>query len=177
MKTTILLGGAALAVALAGTAMAGDDDNERQILEFKTMTGVPRPYTGAANAIRGVPGGGFPWVVGSAKGELSADGKLEVKVTGLVIDPNDPAAIAAGRAGQNPVATFRAILSCLTRDMNGAAITTNVMTGEFPATPGFASAGGGNATIEAHLQLPTPCIAPIVFVTSAGGAWFASTGR
>jgi hypothetical protein len=26
------------------------------------------------------------------------------------------------------------------------------------------------------VALAQPCIAPIVFVTSAGGAWFASTG-
>jgi hypothetical protein len=34
----------------------------------------------------------------------------------------------------------------------------------------------GNAKVEAQLTLPQPCIAPIVFVTSAGGAWFAATG-
>jgi hypothetical protein len=26
------------------------------------------------------------------------------------------------------------------------------------------------------LELPSPCLAPIVFVTSPGGAWFAVTG-
>jgi len=26
------------------------------------------------------------------------------------------------------------------------------------------------------LELPQPCIAPIVFVTSPGGAWFSITG-
>ena len=35
--------------------------------------------------------------------------------------------------------------------------------------------GGGNASIEAHANLPHPCIAPIVFVASPGGAWFAAT--
>jgi hypothetical protein len=36
--------------------------------------------------------------------------------------------------------------------------------------------GGGNAEIEAQLTLPQPCIAPLIFVTSPGGAWFAATG-
>lgn len=49
------------------------------------------------------------------------------------------------------------------------------MTDAFPATQGFASEGGGNAKIEADLALPQPCLAPIIFVTSPGGAWFAVT--
>jgi hypothetical protein len=52
----------------------------------------------------------------------------------------------------------------------------NILTDPFPATTGLASAGGGNAKIEADLSLPSPCIAPIIFVTSAGGSWFAATG-
>ena len=47
------------------------------------MIGVPRPYTGAANAIRGVPGGGLPWVVAFGKGKLSPDGDVDVLVKGL----------------------------------------------------------------------------------------------
>ena len=155
---------------------------ESKILEFDTMVGVPRPYTGAANAIRGIPGGGLPWVIGSAEGELKASGKLEIKVSGLVIDPNDPAAIAAGRAGTNPSPTFKAIVSCLSKDAAGNPTTVNVSTDPFPATTGAASAGGGNAEIEATVLLPQPCIAPIIFVTSPAsatnptGSWFAATG-
>ena len=145
------------------------------IMEFDSMAGVPRPYTGATNAIRNIPGGGLPWVINAATGELKQSGDLEVKVTGLVIDPNDPAAIAAGRAGTNPSANFMAIVSCQTVSA-GAATVVNVSTGLFPATIGLATAGGGNAKIEAHLDLPSPCIAPIIFVTSPTGAWFAATG-
>jgi hypothetical protein len=35
----------------------------------------------------------------------------------------------------------------------------------------------GDAEIGAKVTLPSPCFAPIVFVTSGGGAWFAATGR
>jgi hypothetical protein len=39
----------------------------------------------------------------------------------------------------------------------------------------------GDATIKATVDLPDPCVAPIVFVTSgtgsAPGSWFAATGR
>ena len=77
----------------------------------------------------------------------------------------------------NTVAAFRAVVSCLTKDAGGAPATVNVATAPFPATTGPASTGGGNAKIEAWLNLPSPCIAPIVFVTSPGGNWFAATGN
>jgi hypothetical protein len=138
-----------------------------KILEFDTMVGVPAAFTGTANAgvIRGVPGGGIPWTLTSAKGELSTGGHLEIKVRGLVL-------ASGANAGINPVANFRGLVSCLT----DSATVVNVSTGDFPATTGPSSAGGGNADIEADLDLPNPCIAPIVFVTAPSGAWFASTG-
>ena len=144
--------------------------DESKLLEFNSMIGVPRPYTGATNAIRGVPGGGLPWVIEFGKGKVSPDGSVDVMVRGLLIDPNDPAAIAAGRGGTNPSPTFKVIVSCLSKDGSGAPTTINVSTGLFPAD------AQGNAHIKDSVALPSPCIAPIVFVTSAGGAWFASTG-
>ena len=138
-----------------------------KILEFDTMVGVPAAFGGTTNAalIRNVPGGGLPWMLTSAKGELSTSGKLEIGVTGLVL-------AAGGNAGSNPVGNFRGLVSCLTTD----ATIVNVSTGDFPATTGPATAGGGNAKIEATLDLPNPCIAPIVFVTNTGGSWFSATG-
>ena len=142
-----------------------------KIMEFDTMVGVPKAYTAARNnPIRGINGGGLPWVIGAAEGELKQSGDLEVSVTGLVLDPHDPEVIARGLAGTNPSANFKVIVSCQSVDASGNANVTNVSTGLFPAT------GSGNAKIEAHLDLPKPCIAPIIFVTSPGGAWFAATG-
>lgn len=138
-----------------------------KILQFDTMVGVPQAFTGATNQakIRDVPGGGIPWTLASAKGELSTSGHLEVSVRGLVL-------AAGANAGSNPVNAFKAIVSCL--DANAAVV--NISTATVSATTGPATAGGGNADIEANLDLPNPCIAPIVFVTSGGGAWFAATG-
>ena len=169
MKKSILL---ILAVVLfaSGLALAGRTPQavarELKILEFDTMVGLPQAFTGTQNPIRGINGGGLPWTLGSASGELKASGKLEIEVRGLVF--------AAGpNTGANTVPSFRAIVSCLKSDGS----VQNVMTDPFPATLGPASAGGGNADIEASLTLPQPCIAPIVFVTSPGGAWFAATGK
>ena len=101
----------------------------------------------------------------AGRGELSTSGQLEIRVDGLVL-------AAGANAGSNPIATFRGLVSCLAADGS----IQNVPTDPFPATTGPASSGGGDATIEATVSLPDPCIAPIVFVTSPGGAWFASTG-
>lgn len=171
-STLLLLAGmlvvGALIVDGRGSRAAGAET--AKILDFDTMVGVPRPYTGSVNAIRGVPGGGLPWVVGSANGKLRADGRLEVTVRGLVFDPNDPSTIAAGVAGRNTVPNFKAIVSCLSTDAAGVPTTVNASTGLFPAD------ATGDSTIVDTVSLPEPCIAPIVFVTSPTGSWFASTG-
>ncbi|HEY5728917.1 MAG TPA: hypothetical protein VIS72_02630 [Anaerolineales bacterium] len=144
--------------------------DESKLLEFNSMIGVPRPYTGATNAIRGVAGGGLPWVIAFGKGKVSPEGNVDVLVKGLVFDPNDQAVIDRGIGGTNTVPNFRVIVSCLSKDANGIPTTANVSTGLFPADV------EGNAHIKDTVALPSPCIAPIVFVTSPGGAWFASTG-
>ena len=162
----LFLGSVSLAAFVPKAAAA-----QPKIMEFDSMVGVPRPYTGATNAIRGIPGGGLPWVIGFSSGELTANGQLELKVSGLVLDPTDPAVIASGRAGTNPIPNFKAIVSCLSKDTAGSPQTINVSTGLFPAN------SAGNARIEETLSLPSPCIAPIVFVTSPTGSWFAATGK
>ncbi len=160
----------ALSVFSASGAVTSASADESKLLEFNTMIGVPRPYTGATNAIRGVPGGGLPWVIEFGKGKVSPEGKVDVLVKGLVFDPNDQAVIDRGIGGTNTVPNFKVIVSCMSRDANGAAVTVNVSTGLFPAD------AQGNARIKDTVALPSPCIAPIVFVTSPAGAWFAATG-
>jgi hypothetical protein len=156
--------------AFFASSVSTANADESKILQFNTMVGVPRPYTGTTNAIRGVPGGGLPWVIDFASGKLSPDGKVDVLVKGLVLDPNDPEVIARGVGGTNPIPSFQAIVSCLSKDAGGNATTVNVSTGLFPAD------GEGNAHIQDTVALPQPCIAPIVFVASPTGAWFAATG-
>jgi hypothetical protein len=152
-----------LASPASGWAGGPGRSAEDQILEFGTMVGVSGPFRGATNNIRGVNGAGAPWTLTEANGELTASGHLEISVRGLVLVST----------GVNPVANFRAIVSCLTADGSGtAAATSNIVTDSFPATP------AGDADFEIAVLLPTPCIAPIVFVTNAAGtAWFSVTGH
>jgi len=157
------------AMAIVGLIPAAAGARTTMMIEAQSMTGVPTALTGSQAPIRGVNGGGLPWVVGSAKLELSTGGSLELKVRNLVIDPNDPVAISRGLGGTNPIPAFRVLVSCLTS--SGAIM--NVSSEPFAVTTGL---GGGSGEIETQLALPMPCIAPIVFVTSPGGAWFATTG-
>jgi len=162
LKLVVALLAAALAVSLVVLVPAAAGRG-RTIMEFNTMASVTGPYVGSSNPIRGINGGGLPWSIDGANGELQANGHLEVEVHGLVL--------AAGPlSGTNPIANFRAVVSCMSIS-NGAATTVNVSTGLFPATT------TGDAKIEASVALPSPCIAPIVFVTSPTGAWFAATGN
>ena len=164
-RTLFPLAGAMVAVLILGAASLATAKTPN-VLEFDTMVGVPAAFTGAQNPIRGINGGGIPWTLTSGRGELTTTGHLEIEVTGLVL--------AAGtNAGNNPSAVFRGLVSCLAAD----ASVVNILTDAFPATTGPASAGGGNSKIETDVALPSTCIAPLVFVTSNGGSWFASTGR
>lgn len=138
-----------------------------KVLKFNSMVGVPAGLTGAQSLgpLRGINGGGLPWTIAEASGELRANGHLEISVQGLVL-------AAGANTGSNPAATFRGLVSCVTS--NGS--IQNILTDPFPATTGPASSGGGNAEIVADLVIPQPCIAPIIFVTNANGSWFAATG-
>jgi hypothetical protein len=153
-----LVGIVGLGVALA--AAAGGDS--AKVLKFERMAPVVAPFTGATNPIRGVNGGGVPWSIESGTGYLRADGRLHIEVQGLIIPAR----------GDNPVDFFRAVVNCLTPDAptEGVSLATDPV----PATD------SGDATIDAMVDLPATCIAPIVFVTngtgSPPGAWFATTG-
>ena len=157
---------AGLALVLGGTVSAGADPGT--ILKFDTMAPVTGPYVGSANPIRAVPGGGLPWMITAATGSLKSDGHLLVHVRGLVLADQPP--VPAALQGTNPIPDFRAIVSCQSISAGGTATVANVSTAQFPAST------AGNSDINATVSLPRPCIAPIVFVTSPGGAWFAATG-
>lgn len=163
-------GGALAGVALgalvhpgSAQASAHEDADDATILKFSTMAPVTGPFVGRANPVRGINGGGIPWKLTSANGELKADGELEVRVRGLVL--------AAGPlAGTNPIANFVAIVSCLSADSAGNVVTVNTPTAPFPATP------TGDSEIEATVSLPSPCVGVLVFVGPNPGTWFAVTG-
>ena len=163
-------GAALVSVAAVQGVAASAAPGPATVLKFSTMTPVTGPYVGATNPIRGVPGGGLPWIITAGTGSLKSDGHLRVRVRGLVLA--DQAPVPPALQGVNPFADFQAIVSCQSIGAGGTATITNVSTAEFPAST------TGNSNIKATVALPQPCIAPIVFVTSAGAgaSWFATTG-
>ena len=154
-----------LVPVVAANSSAGADPG--LILKFNVMTPVTGPYTGNSNPIRTVPGGGLPWIITAGTGSLTRDGHVLIHVRGLVLADQPP--VPAALQGTNPIPNFKAIVSCQTITGNMATVT-NVMTRQFRASP------QGNSDIRARVKLPEPCIAPIVFVASPAGAWFAATG-
>ena len=154
------------AVLLLFAVAAATADSGSALFEFHRMAPVVAPFTGTANPIRGVPGAGLNWQISSAEAELSANGQLEVRVRGLVL--ND--ARAGARNHTNPLPTFRAILNCQVIDSVGNPGVVNVSTTDFPAST------TGDARIEQTLILPSGCFAPILFVTTSTGSWLAVSG-
>jgi hypothetical protein len=162
MKRKLLLVATILALAVVASAAGG----VLQLLQFNAMQPVKGPFVGTLHPIRGIVGAGKIWKIGSAKAELDPTGKLQITVTGLVL--NDPS--TGGANGTNPLPTFRAALSCQSINSLGNPSVVNLRTGNFAATP------TGNAVIEQTLTLHEPCFAPIVFVTTPTGAWLAVSG-
>ena len=167
-KALVLLLGLAVLAALAVPALGLGGGDGRKMLQTNVLAPVTEPYTGPANPIRGVPGGGLPWEIDSGSANLRSDGRLHVKVKGLVLARRTP--VPPDRQGTMPFAQLGAIVSCLTTT-NGMATTDNVSTELFDVTP------RGDGHLDTSVALPSPCFAPIVFVTSPTGQWFAITGR
>lgn len=145
-------------------------DASAKVLNFQMMTPVTGPYVGTANPIRGVAGGGLPWMLKEGTGSLRHDGRLFVRVRGLVLAKMAP--VPAALQGTNPFTAFRALVSCQSIGAGNTATVTNISTKDFKAD------ASGDSTIRTRVMLPSPCFAPTVFVTGPTGtdAWFAVTG-
>jgi hypothetical protein len=156
---------AALAtVALAGgaaTAFADDDHGDRgHGRAFAADVFGSQP---AGPTLFGVKPGGAPWVIRRGEAEVRRDGRVEVRVRGLVI-PTAP------QNGTNPLPGIAATVFC-----GGTAVGT---TKTVPFSP------AGDARIEDRLamRLPSPCLAPAVLLNpQLGGAvnpgvYIAATG-
>lgn len=139
------------------------------IIAFSTMYGVEGPFLGAKNAIRGVEGDELPWEIdGFVFGELDTRGNLHILVHGLVFadDPSVPPDLI----GTNDEAEFRGLVSCIT-EVGDTVEEQNVI------TDGFHANTHGDSFIHARLELPNPCVAPVIMILAGSeDKWFAVTG-
>jgi hypothetical protein len=90
--------------------------------------------------------GGADWVIRDGDARLRRDGRLDVRVDGLVLTST----------GANPVTQLAASVAC-----NGAVVATT-------AVVPFSTAG--DAKIHARVALPQRCIAPVVLLNPRGSA-------
>ena len=136
------------------------------ILAFDTMYGVDGPFV--HHKLRGVVGDDLPWEIESATGALDTTGHITIAVRGLVF--TDDPEVPANLRGTNDAAEFRAGISCVTE-------VGNALKRKLVVTSGFAATPQGDANIDAHVELPNPCVAPVVFVMPGDERdWFAVTG-
>jgi hypothetical protein len=158
----------------SATRTASATQASGNIVTFETMYGVAEAFIDNSS-IRGVKGDELPWAIGSATGSLSVDGHLIATIRGLVFadDPSVPPPLR----GINDESEFRALVSCLVSESPGKGNgkpkvqTVNILTGGFPAGV------KGNSNIDAQLDLPDDCVAPIIFIMSGSeDKWFSVMG-
>ncbi len=151
-RLTAALAAVALAAG-AGTAFADDhggddhggDDQGARVLESDVFGSQP-----AGPTLFGVKPGGAPWVIRRGEAEVRRDGRVEVRVRGLVI-PTAP------QNGTNPLPGIAATVFC-----GGTAVGT---TKTVPFSP------AGDARIEDRVgKLPRPCLVPAVLLNPQIGS-------
>ena len=147
-----MLMGLVVAIGSLAAVSSVASSSNRKILE-STLIGLPEGMTGGAGTIRGIQGAGAPWVA-DGKVRLGEGGRLRVDVDGLVL---------AG-SFTNPVASVFASLTC-----EGPVVTS---TATVPLSP------AGDAKIDEVIEVPHPCVGPIVLVRIGTGTqrWIAATG-
>ena len=170
MRKLLLLAAAIVSFGLVeAVAHGAHKEKAHTILSFGTMYGVDGPFVGDANPMRNVVGDESPWVVGSANGKLDSKGNLSIKVHKLVF--KDDPSVPADKRGTNDESEFRGLVSCVTEESETSIGVRNVITAGFHATT------TGNSTIHAKIDLPNPCVAPIVMVLAGSeDKWFAVSG-
>src|SRR5262245_40605962 len=154
----------------SGVAMGaeGEGHHKRELLTFHIMFGVDGAFVGDSNPVAGIPGDELPWEISSARGHLDTDGNLFLRVKGVVF--KDDPSVPENLRGINDEEQFRAAVACMTVQ-SGQVVERDIFTEGFPATP------EGDSLIKAHVDLPNPCVAPIMFVLAGSeNKWFAVTG-
>ena len=117
----------------------------------------------AGTTIFGVKPGGAPWVIDRGEAKVRRDGRVKVRVAGLVI-PTAP------QNGTNPLSNIAATVYC-----------GDTAVGTTKAVP-FSTAGDARIDETLATALPRPCLAPAVLLNPApGGAinttvYIAATG-
>ncbi|HEX3318195.1 MAG TPA: hypothetical protein VHR88_09255 [Solirubrobacteraceae bacterium] len=149
----IAIASMAIAVSASG-ADPGDQDGDGNGAPLLTATMAPSepatPSEAAATepTIHGVVPGGAPWVLQRGDVQLKGDGKLNLRLQGLVIP------VAPGNGTPGPVTTINASLYCGADANHTPAATTRTV----PISR------SGDARIADTISVPPTCLAPVILV-------------
>jgi len=145
-RRSLILAAAAVATLLpASSAVAHGDHGSRHRVHDLLRAPIAGSLT-TDKPIFGVAPGGAPWVIDRGNARVRTDGRLEVRVEGLVI----PSPVGTG---SNPVPRITASLAC-----NGGVVAT---------TRSVPFSRAGDARIRADVKIPKRCIAPVVMLNPA----------
>ena len=161
MLTGSVLAGSAMTAMSASADHGGGRDQTRgedgngTVLSTSLAPSVPTDP-----ALLGAAAGGVPWVLRSGEARLRSDGRLTVRIRGLLI----PSGQFAGTTG--PVMTVSASLYC------GGNSTPVGTSDNVPL------ASDGDARIDTTLTLPAKCQIPALLVHPNGalGAYIMTSG-
>jgi hypothetical protein len=121
----------------------------------------------APNVVRGIPPGGFPWVIKRLRADVKADGRLHVDVRGLLLSGGN---VIGTNGGQRVLA----MLFCGTPGAGGSLGSATAHSSD-PA--GVPLAANGDVEIDDVLT-PTPpssCDSPALLIVTPGTHhWFAA---
>ena len=156
-----------LSVALASVTLSSADGPK--VINNHVFGSTPNV------TIRGVAAGAAPWVVKNGKAQLSPDGRLRVRVKGLVIGEG---ALANG----NPVPP-NLIGTVATVTMVHAALTCGGPGGGTPftitSTDAVPISANGDFEIDEEVSIPSVCAQPIILIriglAADSGPWIAAS--
>ena len=121
----------------------------------------------ALNVVRGIPPGGFPWVIKRLRADVKADGRVQVDVRGLIL------------AGGNVIGTNggQRVLAMLFCGAPGAGGSLGNATAHSSDPAGVLLNANGDVEIDDVLTPtpPSPCDSPALLIVTPGTHhWFAA---
>jgi hypothetical protein len=145
-RSLVLTAVAAATLVPASSAVANEDHSSHHRAHDLLRAPIAGSLTSDPVIFKVSPGGA-PWVIDRGNARVRTDGRIDVRVEGLIIPRGD---------NTNPVPRLSASLAC-----NGKVVDTT-------DTVRFSKAG--DARIHDKIRVPKRCIAPVVMLNPNGNA-------
>jgi hypothetical protein len=160
LNVSVLAGSAMTAMSASADHGGGRDQSRGEHRNGTVLSTSLAPSVPSDPMLLGAAAGGVPWVLRSGEARLRSDGRLTVRIRGLLI----PSGQFAGTTG--PVMTVSASLYC---DGNSTPVGTS---------QNVPLASDGDARIDTTLTLPAKCQIPALLIHPNGavGVYITTSG-